>query len=153
MSTIRACPGTLKIPPRLKHLVQQITSDTSPKNIPRSVWASHQRNDERLGPIYQYLSSTAKSPTTTQVSGALRSRAQSFQLVNGLLHYRSIREIGTYNLNEGWVLAVPTSLVQKIIQECHGNGVHGHGGETRTALPLSPYAQGRLPVHPAVYKV
>lgn len=89
-----------------------------------------------LGPIYEYLSSTASTPTMS-FSGSLRARAQSYRLVNKVLHYRSIREVGNYDLNEGWVIAVPRSLVPQVIHECYGDGLHGgHGEETKTLLAI-----------------
>ena len=36
---------------------------------------------------------------------------QSYRLVNGLLHYRSIREVGHFDLDEGWVVAVPAMVM------------------------------------------
>ena len=99
------------------------------------MWASHQRADPRLAKIYEYLSSNASTPIK-QFTGRTRARAQSYRLVNNVLHYRSIREVGTYALNEGWVVAVPQTLVPQVIHECHGDNVHGHGGELKTLLTL-----------------
>lgn len=133
-SVIRALPGSISLPPHIQTVVDSLTNGASAKNLPRHVWASHQKNDERLGPIYEYLSTTTSSSKI--FSGALKARAQSYRLINGILHYRSIREIGTYNLNEGWVISVPHSLVAKVIHECHGDNMHGHGGETKTLLAI-----------------
>ena len=44
-------------------------------------------------------------------------------LVNDILVYRSIREVGQMELDEGWVIAVPVDLIPKVIDTFHGDHV------------------------------
>lgn len=70
-------------------------------------------------------------------AGMMRARAQSYQLINGVLYYRSIKEVGSYSLDEGWLVAVPQSLIPRVIKECHGDNMHhGHGGQLKTVLEI-----------------
>ena len=113
----------------------QFGPPTAARNLSQAVWSSHQRKDDRLGPIIRYLTSNASTPMS-EFPKELRARAQSYRVVGGLLYYRSIREIGTYDMDEGWVLAVPTSLRDKVIRECHEDNVIGHGGIAKTVLAI-----------------
>ena len=99
------------------------------------MWSSHQRADDKLGPIYRYLASTS-TEEVLKVPGALKARAQSYRLVNGVLNYRPIREIGQFDLDEGWVVAVPAALRTQVIKECHGDNCHGHGGAAKTVMAI-----------------
>ena len=99
------------------------------RNIPRSVWASHQRKDPWLGPIINTL--TAKSTqANTKSSPRIQSLAQSFRMNQGVLHYRPVRALGTKPLLEDWVVAVPSSLQAKVIEECHEDGVHNNNNNS-----------------------
>ena len=80
-----------------------------------------------LGPIFQYLTSKSTAPIT-KASAKMRAIAQSYQIIGGLLHYRSLRDIGIRPIREGWVVAVPDSLQTKVIVECHSDGCHGDTG-------------------------
>ena len=137
---ISVLPGSLKCPDKeawdgvRKFLARQFTGAHLARSLPREVWASHQRQDPVLGPIYAYLSSTAKSPPSAG-SAKLRAAAQSYRLVEGL-HYRSIRDIGVRPLRDGWVVAVPESLQLKVIKECHSDGCHGHTGVIKTVWAI-----------------
>ena len=132
---VYGAPHQQSLPPHLQKLVQHFANKSTAKNIPHSVWASHQQRDPRLAEIYKYLAADVSTPIH-KFSGRTRARAQSFRLVNGVLHYRSIREVGTYSLNEGWVIAVPRTMIPLVIRECHGDNEHGHGGELKTLLIL-----------------
>ena len=112
---IQEYPSSVHLTPEVSRLVQQFTSTQSVKNAPRSVWTSHQRVDPKLSEIYRYLSSDS-TEFTEKFSGALRVRTQSYHMVNGVLHYRSIHEVGSFDLNEGWVVAVPHSFIDKVIE-------------------------------------
>ena len=80
------------------------------RNIPKPVWRSHQQQDEFLGPIYRYLTSNASTPVT-EFTAHLRTRAQSYRMIGNLLYYRAIREVGVFNPDEGWVIAVPEKAI------------------------------------------
>ena len=71
-----------------------------------------------------------------KVPGAVKARAQSYRLVNGVLNYRPIREVGQFDLDEGWVVAVPAALRTQVIKECHGDSCHGHGGTAKTVIAI-----------------
>ena len=71
-SRIRAVPGSISLPPHIQSVVETLTAESSAKNLPRYVWASHQQNNERLRRIYEYLTSTAPS-TPKSFSGALKA--------------------------------------------------------------------------------
>ena len=92
---ISALPGNIKCPDHVawdvirKFLSRQFTVAHLARNIPRAVWASHQRKDPSLGPIYSFLSSTASTPLKS-VTPKVRVNAQSYRLIDGILHYRSI---------------------------------------------------------------
>ena len=104
--------------------------------LPRATWAERQRGDPRLGPIYSYLTRTV---TTVSLPSPewVRIAAQSYRVHGGLLQYRSLRQVGHSELSTGWVLAVvPASLQQKVIRECHMDGVLGHHGTTKTILAV-----------------
>ena len=103
--------------------------------LPRATWAKRQREDTRLGPIHSYLTRTV---TTVNLPSAewVRIAAQSYRVHGGLLQYRSLRQVGNSELSAGWVLAVPASLQQKVIRECHMDGVLGHHGTTKTILAV-----------------
>ena len=118
-----------------KVLNQQMGASTAARSLPLSVWASHQRADDRLGPIYEFLMADA-TVSLKKFSARVCARAQSFRIVNGVLHYRPIREVGVYDLDEGWVVAVPVSLREKVIEECHGDNVCGHGGVAKTVMAI-----------------
>lgn len=105
------------------------------RNIPRSVWASHQRKDPWLGPIYDKLSAKA-SQAPPKSSSRLLAIAQSYRLRQGVLQYRPIRALGVRPIDEDWVVAVPTSLQAKVIEECHEDGVHGHLGVRKTVFAI-----------------
>ena len=60
--------------------------------------------------------------------------AQSHKLQQNVLYYRSIRQIGASELDIGWVVAVPQSLLAKVIQECHDDGHGDHHGILKTTL-------------------
>ena len=120
----------------LKTRVEEQFSDVaSSKNLPPAVWASHQREDPYLGRIYKALSITSTDSRST-VENSIRAQAQCYRLQGNLLFYRSLREVGIYDLDEGWALAVPVSLRNKVIAECHGDGANGHGGVRKTTLLL-----------------
>lgn len=104
-------------------------------NTPRADWAEYQRTDELLGPIYEFLTATSKdSPSSFPKN--VRTRAQSYRLTNGILLYRSIREVGQLDLDEGWVIAVPQKLIPKVIETFHGDHASGHGGVRKTTLAI-----------------
>ena len=104
-------------------------------NVSRADWAEQQRLDEYLGPIYRFLASpSSKDPSA--VPKSVRTRSQSYRLLNGILWYRSIREVGQLDLDEGWVIAVPQSLISKVIDTFHGNNASGHGGVRKTTLSI-----------------
>ena len=83
------------------------------RSIPLQKWIVEQSSDESLGPLVAFLRS--KTTDTKNVSNHLRSRAQSYRLINGILHYRSLRDIGLFDINQGWVIAVPASLQERVI--------------------------------------
>ena len=116
-----------------RRILEQFSASTAAKNLSPKVWASHQRSDPYLGPIYDFLTSKS-SDSKTSHSRAVRARARSYRLQGPLLYYRALREVGQYDLEEGWALAVPTSLQDKVIAECHGDGAAGHGGIRKTTL-------------------
>ena len=140
-SALFAAPGKLHISDKRaeQHSIQSLkklfSTSNYPRNLPRKVWSSHQQADPRLSKIYSFLSMRS-TESINKFSGTVRARAQSYQLVNGVLHYRSIKEVGTYALNEGWLVAVPHSLIHRVIKECHGDNMHGHGGQLKTVLAL-----------------
>ena len=105
------------------------------RNIPRSVWASHQRDDPWLGPIYSVLSTKA-SQAPMKSTPHLQAMAQSFQLRQGILHYRPAQALGTRPVDEAWVVADPASLRLKVIQECHEDGLLGHLGIHKTVFAI-----------------
>ena len=101
----------------------------------RTVWHSHQLSDNKLGPILKFLSLTATGKPE-DFSKQIRTRAQSYRLWGGLLEYRSVRDVGSKRLHQGWVLAVPTSLRTMVVRECHKDGMHGHGGIRKTVMAI-----------------
>ena len=120
----------------LQHMVRkQFTGAHLARNMPRGVWASHQRQDAWLGPIMAHLSATGRQPVKSS-DNRVRAIAQSFRLKGGVLHYRSVRDLGVKPLDEGWTVAVPRSLQDKIISECHSDNVHGHRGVTKTVWAI-----------------
>ena len=131
---------------------EQFSPPMSAKNLPTAVWDSHQRDDPFLGRIYRTLSAkgtSSKSETDKKVLARATEQAHSYRLQDNLLLYRSIREVGLYDIDEGWALAVPTSLRDKVISECHGDGDTGHGGVRKTTLLLRQrYGSSR--VHPSL---
>ena len=136
-SSIYACPS--KAASKGNEVKSRLLAQFQPPSAARikrpSEWAEAQRDDDRLGPIYRYLASDATA-LPSSFSSRVRARAQSFRLINGILHYRSIREVGVYDLDEGWVIAVPFALRQHVISECHGDNLHGHGGGSKTVLAI-----------------
>lgn len=62
-------------------------------NVLRAQWADHQKADEYLGEIYMYLQCSSDMDPAS-FPKQIRTRAQSYRLVNGILVYRSIREVG-----------------------------------------------------------
>ena len=111
------------------------TSDNMAKNLSPTVWASHQRQDPFLGQVYEFLSSKSTDKPSA-FSKAIRARAASYRLQGPVLQYRSIREVGAFDVDEGWTIAVPGSLKDKVIAECHGDNAVGHGGIRKTTLVL-----------------
>ena len=103
-------------------------------HIPLRTWVQEQQGDEVLGPIFKYLTRTTTDQS--KVSGRLRSKAQSYRIVNDILHYRAIRDMGLFDINQGWVIAVPASLHERVINICHTDGVLGHVGVRKTVLRL-----------------
>ena len=65
-----------------------------------------------------------------------RARTQSYRIVNGVMLYRSLRDVGRISLEEGWVIAVPQSLIPKVIETFHGDHASGHGGVRNTTLAI-----------------
>ena len=102
-------------------LARQFTGSHFARNLSRSVWASHHRADAKLGPIYDFLS-TKSTDNMQSTSPLVRAATQSCRLVEGVLHYRSIRDIWVPPLREGWVVAVPLTLQKNVITECHSDG-------------------------------
>ena len=141
-SALFAAPGKLHISdggteqPSIQSLQRLFSTNTYPRNLPRKVWSSHQQADPRLSKVYSFLSMDSTG-SANEFSGTVRARAQSYQLINGVLYYRSIKEVGTYALNEGWLVAVPHSLIHRVIKECHGDNMHGHGGQLKTKTVLA----------------
>ena len=115
-------------------VINQVNESKLARNIPRSVWASHQRADQVLGPIFHHLTATGK--TAKQAPPALRAVSQSYQVKNGVLLYRSPKHLGVQPLSDGWVVAVPRSLQLRVIEECHGDGMHGHRGVMKTVYAI-----------------
>ena len=132
-------PAAVKGPEDMKTMKQwmesQFTGSQLCLNLPRSVWAESQREDAYLGPIYDFLSSESTADPKAHPKN-VRTRAQSFRLVNGILMYRSIREVGQVSLEEGWVVAVPQTLEGKVIDTFHGDNASGHGGVRKTTLAI-----------------
>ena len=131
--SLHAMPGNLDL--FKTKVLEQFTSPSSAKNISPTIWASQQRSDPLLGQIYEFLSAKSTSPKS-QFPNKVIAQAQSYRLQGNLLFYRAIREVGVYDLDEGWALAVPISLRDKVIAECHGDGAAGHGGIRKTTLLL-----------------
>ena len=104
-------------------------------NIPRAQWAAAQRQDERLGPIMSYLTRQSTGQLR-QTPGWVKVAAQSYRVQQGLLQHRTAREVGQPEDVAGWVLAVPTTLRQRVIRECHSDGMLGHHGLTKTVLAI-----------------
>ena len=128
---LRGTPSRLD---SVKTLVERhFSSPGTAKNLSPTVWASHQRADPWLGPVYAYLSSKS-TQKPKEFDRSVRARAASFRLQGPLLHFRPLREVGIYDLDEGWSLAVPESLRDKVIAECHGDGACGHGGIRKTTM-------------------
>ena len=132
-STLRAVPTKLEA--LEVRVSEQFSSPLSAKNLSPSVWASHQRDDPFLGQVYKFLSTRATGDIAS-IPSKIRAQARSYRLQGNLLFYRNIREVGVYDLDEGWALAVPASLRDKVIAECHGDGAAGHGGIRKTTLLL-----------------
>ena len=130
---IRALPGNFELVK--KRVEEQFSAPTSAKNLSPAVWASHQREDPHLGQIYAWLSAKS-TDSDTKVPDKIRAQSRSYRLQGNLLFYRAIREVGVYDPEEGWALAVPHSLRDKVISECHGEGAAGHGGVRKTTLLL-----------------
>ena len=105
---VEALPSNMKYPDKQswdgvrKFLTRHFKRTHLARNLPRGMWASHQRNDPVLGPIYAYLSTKA---TTLVKPGSpkIRAAGQSHQLVQGVLHYQSMREVGTTHIRHGWL--------------------------------------------------
>ena len=76
----------------------------------------------------------SKTTDTKKVFNHLRSRSQSYHLINGVLHYRSLRDVGIFDINQGWVIVVPASLQERVISLCHVSGPQGHVGIRKTVL-------------------
>ena len=137
----KAMPAGLRTPDQrnwenLKNMIsRQWHGARLARNIPRSVWASHQRKDPWLGPIYSCLSAKS-TQAPTKSSARIQAIAQSFRLKQGVLHYRPVRALGVQTIDEDWVVAVPASLQGKVIQECHEDGVHGHLGVRKTVFAI-----------------
>ena len=104
-------------------------------NLPRAKWAHEQRNDPRLGHIYRFLTRTT-TKTNTPVPKWVRTAAQSYRLDQGILQYRSLRKVGDPADHTAWVIAVPHSLRNAVIQECHDNRAAGHRGMVKTTMLL-----------------
>ena len=116
-------------------LKRQFTGAQLARNVPRGVWASHQRKDPVFGPIMAYLSMSGKG-TSQRVDKRLHAVSQSYQMRGGLLHHRSIRDLGVSAIGEGWAVVVPHSLEQKVIEESHCDGTFGHRGVTKTVWAI-----------------
>lgn len=125
-------PSSVKVP--VSHDLSDVPVIPLGGRIPLRVWVREQVKDEVLGPIISYLS--RKASDSTKVTNQLRARAQSYRLVNGILHYRTIRDIGIFDINQGWVIAVPASLQDRVINLCHADGTLGHVGVRKTVLRL-----------------
>ena len=110
-------------------------SSDSACDLSRSAWASAQRKDERLGPIYSLLTSTSTVSTKTY-PGWVTVTAQSYRVQEGLLQYCDLRKVGDPASATVWVLAVPTALRPNVIRECHSGDAAGHRGVTKTSLLL-----------------
>ena len=136
---VAAFPAATPVVKPMKTMKELIESQFSGAqiclNTPRAQWAEEQRKDGYLGLIYQFLSSTA-SVSVSSTPRQVRTRAQSYRLVNGVILYRSIREVGRVQLDEGWVIAVPQSLIPKVIETFHGDHAQGHGGVRKTTLAI-----------------
>lgn len=104
-------------------VIKQVNDSKLARTLPRGVWASHQRNDQVLGPIFNYL--TATGVAVHEAPSQLRAVSQSYQVRGGVLHYRSPKHLGVQPLNDGWVVAVPKSLQLRVVAECHGDGMRG----------------------------
>ena len=75
-----------------KRIQEQFSTPDAAKNLSPKVWASHQRSDPNLGPIYRFLTSKGSDTKSTH-SRAVRARARSYRLQGPLLYYRSIHEV------------------------------------------------------------
>lgn len=72
----------------------------------------------------------------TPVQDLVRVTAQSYTLRHGLLHYHATHQVGHQKCHTGWVVAVPQSMRNRVIQECHSSNVLGHNGIIKTVLEL-----------------
>ena len=127
-------PYYFAFPSLAKNLEEGILPVPMGRTIPYRTWAKEQSEDDTLGPIFRFLN--AKTTDSLKVSNHTRSRAQSFRLINGVLHYRAIRDVGLFDINQGWVIAVPASLQERVINLCHADDLQGHVGVRKTILRL-----------------
>ena len=134
MAAFQAMAATLK-PEDFNFVTSFLHPSDSTCNLSRSQWATAQRDDEHLGPIYSYLNTTSTS-SPQRVPRWVKIAAQSYRLNQGLLQYCAVRKVGEPAAATGWVLAVPNKLRQAVLTECHAANAAGHRGVTKTTLML-----------------
>ena len=118
-----------------KFLNMFVASKDTACNMSREEWSKAQRQDERLGPIIRFLENKStgdvhQHPKWVQIA------AQSYDMQQGVLKYKAVRQVGKQECDADWVVAVPVKFRIKVIQECHSSGALGHNGITKTVLAM-----------------
>ena len=92
-----------------KFLNMFMASKDTACNMSRETWSKAQRQDERLGPIIRFLENKTTDPTS-QHPNWVHIAAQSYDMQQGLLKYKTVRQIGKHECDADWVVAVPEKL-------------------------------------------